>query len=370
MMRTLLLALCCLACNAFAADQNDLDKLRQRIATLQQEFDRAAESKAEAADSLRESERAISDSNRALSRLEQQQREARQILQGLQRRADLARADARQQQARLGNLLYQQYFSSTEQDYLKLLLGSDDPNQLARNLHYLGYIARERGSALRAQQEALAELRQATRDTEAKQNELGELRAAERNELAQLQREQVKHQQALRKISQQLKQQRREIGRLQRNEARLARLLEELSAVMPELAGAAFGRHKGRLSLPVEGKVTNQFGSRRPESTLSWTGWFIRATAKQPVQAIAPGRVVYADWLRGFGNLLIVDHGQGYMSLYGNNQTLYKQVGDTLRTGDLIAAVGNSGGNEDSGLYFELRFKGQPVNPGSWFKHP
>ncbi len=369
-MRTLLLALCCLACNAFAADQNDLDKLRQRIATLQQEFDKAAESKAEAADSLRESERAISDSNRALSRLGQQQREAKQTLQGLQRRADQARADSRQQQVRLGNLLYQQYLSSTEQDYLKLLLGSDDPNQLARNLHYLGYIARERGTALRAQQEALAELRQATRETETKQNELGELRAAERNELAQLQREQVKHQHALRKISQQLKQQRREIGRLQRNEARLARLLEELSAVMPELAGEEFGRHKGRLPLPVEGKVTNQFGSRRPESTLSWTGWFIRATAKQPVQAIAPGRVVYADWLRGFGNLLIVDHGRGYMSLYGNNQTLYKQVGDTLRTGDLIAAVGNSGGNEDSGLYFELRFKGQPVNPGSWIKHP
>lgn len=370
MMRTLLLALCCLACTAFAADQNDLQKLRQRIATLQQEFDRAAESKTEAADSLRESERAISDSNRALSRLELQQREARQTLQRLQRRTEQAHINSRQQQARLGNLLYQQYLSSTEQDYLKLLLGSDDPNQLVRNLHYLGYIARERSSALRAQQDALVELRQATRATEAKQTELGELRAAERSELAQLQRVQLKHQQALRKISQQLKQQRREIGRLHRNEARLKHLLEELSAVMPEMAGGEFGQYRGKLTLPVEGKVSNQFGSRRPESTLSWTGWFIRATPKQPVQVIAPGRVVYADWLRGFGNLLIVDHGKGYMSLYGNNQTLYKQVGDSLHTGDLIAAVGNSGGNEDSGLYFELRFKGQPINPNSWIKHP
>ncbi|MFA5370810.1 MAG: peptidoglycan DD-metalloendopeptidase family protein [Sideroxydans sp.] len=369
-MRILLLAVCCFACNAFASDQTDLEKLRRRIATLQQEFDKAAESKAEVADTLRESERAISDSNRALSRLEQQQREVRQTLQHLQQRADQARANSRQQQARLGSLLYQQYVSSTEQDYLKLLLGSDDPNQLARNLHYLGYVARERSSALRAQQNALTELNQTTRETKAKQAELGELRAAERNELVQLQREQVKHQQTLRKISQRLKQQRREIGRLQRNEARLTHLLEELSAVMPETAGEEFSQYKGKLSLPVDGKVSNRFGSRRPESTLSWTGWFIRATPKQPVQAIAPGLVVYADWLRGFGNLLIIDHGRGYMSLYGNNQTLYKQVGETLRTGDLIAAVGNSGGNEDSGLYFELRFKGQPINPNSWIKHP
>jgi len=369
-MRTLVLVACCLACNVFAADQTDLEKLRQRIAAVQHEFDKAAESKAEAADTLRESERAISNSNRALSHLEQQQQEVRQTLQRLQQRSNQAQTNYRQQQARLGNLLYQQYVSSTEQDYLKLLLGSDDSNQLARNLYYLGYIARERSTALRAQQGTLAELRQATRETEAKQAELGELRAAERRELAQLQREQVKRQNTLSKISQQLKQQRREIGRLQRNEARLSRLLEELSGVMPEMAGEELSQYKGKLPLPVEGRVSNQFGSRRPESTLSWTGWFIRATPKQPVQAIAPGRVVYADWLRGFGNLLIIDHGRGFMSLYGNNQTLYKQVGDALRTGDLIAAVGNSGGNEDSGLYFELRFKGQPINPNSWIKYP
>ena len=370
MLQAGLLVACLLAGNAFAADQKDLDKLRQRIAVLQQEFDKAAESKAEAADALRDSERAISDSNRALSRLGQQQQAVRQTLQRLQRRAVQAQANYRQQQARLGSLLYRQYVSSTDEDYLKLLLGSDDPNQLARNLHYLSYIARERGNALRAQQDALTELTQATRETEAQQAKLGELRAAERVELAQLRREQGKQQQTLRRISQQLKQQRREIGRLQRNESRLSRLLEELSGVMPDISGEKLSQYKGKLPLPVEGKVSNQFGARRPDSTLSWTGWFIRARDKQPVQAIAAGRVVYADWLRGFGNLLIVDHGQGYMSLYGNNQTLYKQVGDALRTGDLIAAVGSSGGNEDSGLYFELRYKGQPINPNRWIKHP
>lgn len=370
MLRAGLLVASLLASNAFAADQTDLDKLRQRIKLLQHEFEKSAESKSEAADALRDSERAISDSHRALARLEQQQQAVGQTLQRLQRRSVEAQANYRQQQARLGSLLYRQYVSGTDEDYLKLLLGSDNPNQLARNLHYLSYIARERGNALRAQQDALTELSQTTRETEAKQAEMSELRAAERRELGQLQREQASHQKTLRRISQQLKQQRREIGRLQRNEARLSRLLEELSGVMPELAGEAFSQNKGRLPLPVEGRVSNQFGVRRPQSTLAWTGWFIRAIPKQPVQAVAAGRVVYADWLRGFGNLLIIDHGQGYMSLYGNNQTLYKQVGDTLRTGDLIAAVGSSGGNEDSGLYFELRYKGQPINPNRWIKHP
>ncbi len=370
MARMLLLIACCLAGNAFAADQADLDKLRQRIALLQREFDQAAESKAEAADALRESERAISDRQRALARLEKQQREGKIALQHLQRRAARAGENSRQQQVRLGSLLYRQYVSSTDEDYLKLLLDSDDPNQLARNMHYLGYIARERGSALRAQQKALAELNAAARETEAKQHELDELRAAERRELAQLRQEQDSRQRTLRKISQQLKQQRREIGRLQKNEARLARLLRELSAVMPEMAGNDFRRRQGKLALPVSGTIANRFGSRRPDSTLAWNGWLIRARAKQPVLAIAPGRVVYADWLRGYGNLLILDHGQGYLSLYGNNQALYKQVGEILRTGDLIASVGNSGGNEDSGLYFELRYKGQPVNPSRWIKQP
>lgn len=370
MKRALLLALCCLAGNACAADQADLEKLRQRISALQRDFDKAAESKSDAADALRDSESAISNSSRALAKLTQRQREAERMLQQLKQRAALTRVAYQEQQSQLADLLMQQYFSSTEADYLKLLLGSNDPNQLARNLHYFGYIARARSNALHRQQAALVELQQATRKTEVQQSELNELRAAEQVELAQLQHEQLKHRQTLRRISQQLKQQRREIGRLQRNEARLARLVLELADSLPALGGESFRHGKGRLPAPVEGKLTNQFGARRPDSTLAWSGWFIRARDKQPVQAIAPGRVVYADWLRGFGNLLIVDHGQGYMSLYGNNQALYKQVGDTLQTGELIAAVGNSGGNEDSGLYFELRYKGQPINPNSWIKHP
>lgn len=114
------------------------------------------------------------------------------------------------------------------------------------------------------------------------------------------------------------------------------------------------------------GTVVNKFGSARSDSAVSWKGLQLRAASGQPVKSVAAGRVVFADWLRGFGNLLIVDHGKGYMSLYGNNETLFKQVGDILHGGDTIAAVGNSGGNEDYGVYFELRHRGEPIDPIKW----
>src|SRR5687768_16216903 len=123
---------------------------------------------------------------------------------------------------------------------------------------------------------------------------------------------------------------------------------------------------KGRLKLPVRGDLSNRFGSPRPGGGVTWKGLFIAARAGEEVRAIAAGRVVFADWLRGFGNLLIIDHGGAYMTLYGNNESLFKQVGDLIHGGEAVAAVGNSGGNADSGLYFELRHQGKPLDPLGW----
>lgn len=112
----------------------------------------------------------------------------------------------------------------------------------------------------------------------------------------------------------------------------------------------------------------NRFGAPREEGGVSWKGLFIRAAEGAAVKAIAAGEVVFSEWLRGFGNLIIVDHGEGYMSLYSNNESLYKQVGDPVQPGDAIAAVGNSGGQSDTGLYFEMRHQSRPINPMHWVK--
>ena len=127
-----------------------------------------------------------------------------------------------------------------------------------------------------------------------------------------------------------------------------------------------FSSLKGKLRLPVRGELVNRFGSNRVDTGLSWKGLFIRAPEGSEVKSVASGLVVFADWMRGFGNLIIVDHGSGFMSLYGNNQTVLKQVGETVSSGEHIAAVGNTGGNESNGLYYELRRQSKPFDPLSW----
>ena len=375
------LLLCLLTNSAFASKQDELDNLRKRITNLQQELEKTSESKSEAADSLRKSERAISNSNRKLAELAQQQVEAENTLGQLQLQGNQLEKAMQGQQTLLGKLLYQQYLGG-RQEYLKMLLNNRDPNQMARDIVYYEYIARSRAAWLHNLRDNLDQLHTVTAQTKQKSDEIASLQAEQSSQRLTLEKEKITHQQVLQKIALQLKQQRNEIGRLQRDENSLAQLVAKLSRILAQpksknlfsnnnlpdnrFDGSPFERLKGKLALPVKGIVSNKFGSTRPDSTVQWKGLFVKASSNQPVKAVAAGRVVFADWLRGFGNLLILDHGKGYMSLYGNNETLFKQVGDVLRGGDTIAAVGNSGGNEESGLYFELRHEGQPMDPMKW----
>jgi len=350
---------------ANANEQEDLDKLRKRIGALQQELERASESKSEAADALRESERAISDSNRKLNDLARRQQETSGELARLQQQSSRLKQDMHGQQAQLAALLYQQYLGG-RQEYLQLLLNNHDPNQAARDLLYYGYIARNQAAWLNTLRSNLAQLNTLTEQARQKSDEITALQQDASAQKKLLEQDRHTRQQVLFKIAARMKQQNREIGHLQHNENRLSQLVEKLARMFAQSSNSPFESLKGRLALPIKGQISNKFGARRPDGTVLWKGWFLRAASGQEVKAVAAGQVVFADWLRGFGNLLIIDHGKGYMSLYGNNETLYKQVGDTLRGGDTIAAVGNSGGNEDSGLYFELRHEGKPIDPAKW----
>lgn len=368
MIRTALLGILLWPLLAAATQQDDLARLRQRIGALQAEFEQANRSRAEAADDLRESERAISTHHRTLSRLAAQQRTARNALHHLQQQEAAVRADIRQQQQLLEHLLRQRYVAG-DSDRLQLLLGGQDANQIARNLKYHEYIAHNRAAAMQSLRDNLARLRRMRDEARDKSAELAALQAEEQQALRQLQQDQRARQRTLQRIAQQLKAQRREISLLQRNEAQLAKLVAGLAHIAPPAGGTPFAALKGRLARPVPGRPVNRYGARRTDNGLRWNGWFLPAPPAQAVRTVAAGRVVFADWLRGYGNLLIVDHGQGYMSLYGNNETLFKQAGEALQAGDTIAAVGNSGGNEDSGLYFELRYEGHPLDPAPWIQH-
>jgi len=368
-------------CCAYADEQQELKNLRDRIVAMQREVDKTSESKSEVADALRESERAISDSNRKLAELAGRQRAADNKLGSLRAQERKLIGNMSGQQALLGKLLHQQYLGG-RQEYLKLLLGDQNPNQVSRNLQYFQYITRNRAIWLTTMRGDLAALKAVSDATREQLAELSLLQREQAEQKTTLQQEQQARQRMLGKISKQLRQQRREFNRLQRDENRLAQLVEKLAEMLAQpksntlspndilpdnrFDGKPFGQLKGKLALPVRGVVANRFNMPRPDSTVLWKGIFLRTSSGQAVKVIAAGQVVFADWLRGFGNLLIVDHGKGYMSLYGNNETLYKQVGDVLHGGDVIAAAGNSGGNEDFGLYFELRYKSKPLDPIKW----
>jgi septal ring factor EnvC (AmiA/AmiB activator) len=379
--RLLFLILCCLIIcgSAYSGQQEALENLRKRIATVQREMEKASESKTEVADALRESERSISDCNRKLSEISLQRNAADHKLDQLQKQQQKLNSDLTKNQLLLGKLLYQQYLAGN-QEYSKLLLNGQNPSQISRNMLYFQFIARSRAAWLTDLRNDLLELNTVSSAAREQLDTLTSLRSEQAAQKKSLEKKQRARKRVLIRISHQLHQQHREISHLQRNEIRLAKLVEKIANMLAQpktlfrsddlpddrFDGNPFDQLKGKLTLPVKGLVTNRFGAVRPDSSVQWKGLFLKSSNGQPVKAIAAGRVVFADWLRGFGNLLIIDHGKGYMSLYGNNETLYKQVGDELRGGDTIATVGNSGGNEDFGLYFELRHESKPLDPMKW----
>ncbi|HEV8646060.1 MAG TPA: peptidoglycan DD-metalloendopeptidase family protein [Burkholderiales bacterium] len=377
----LMFALAAFAAPAQAAPKDDLEELRSRIGALQKQLAESEESKAEAGDALRESERAISETNRKLYQLTDQRRDINAALTKLRARARTVESDIAAEQATLSNLLYRQYVTG-QSDAIKLVLNREDPNEIARQLHYLGYVSRARAELLASLRYNLANLEKLADETRAKSAELRALQNEEASQKRRLERENAERQRIYTQVSSQIAQSRKQLSTLKRDEERLTRLIERLAKevvrkkpgkritnqALPsaDSGSGPFRKLKGKLRLPVLGELMNRFGSQRQDSGLSWKGLFISAKPGREVKAVAGGRVVYADWLRGFGNLMILDHGDGYMSLYGNNEALLRQVGDETRAGDAIAATGNSGGNPESGLYFELRYQGKPFDPLPW----
>lgn len=365
-----------------AADaRKDLHELRGKIEALQKKLQDAEESRTEAADSLKASERAISDANRRLRELASQSNDVNRRLDALRAESHAGEATLQRQQALLARLLYQQYVGG-QNEPLRLLLNREDPNRIARNLHYFGHISRARADLIEELRRNLSQLRALAQEAEHKAMELAAITSEQTAQRERLEQQKSARNKVLARIARDIQKQQREIGTLRRNEHRLTRLIEQLGRIVTRKPSAPrsrnervpdnsvgtgpFERLKGRLRLPVRGELSNRFGSPRSDGGLTWKGLFIAARAGEEVRAIAAGRVVFADWLRGFGNLLIIDHGGAYMSLYGNNETLYKRVGETIQGGDPIAAVGNSGGNANSGLYFELRHEGKPLDPLRW----
>ena len=385
-----------------AASEEDLRQLRSRIERLEKELAQAEESRGEAADALRASEKAVSEANRALFELVQSNRSLEAQLAELGVKGERARKEIASQQALAEKLLRLQYEQGA-QDRLRLILEGKDLATLTRHLAYFGYVQRARAEALAALRRGAEEVAALEAQAKEKRAAIAENQAAQSRESQRLEKERAGRAAALKRLAGQVQKSKREIGRLKRDEERLTRLVEEIARALAareaqkqreaqksrdreagkpaadrrpgtpvdqvadgSLSARAFPTLKGRLKLPVRGELMNRYGGPREEGGVTWRGLFIRATVGELLRAVADGRVVYADWLRGFGNLLILDHGGGYMSLYGYNEGLLRQVGEGVKGGDAVAQVGASGGAGESGLYFELRYDGKPFDPMRW----
>lgn len=385
-LRVALLIVVSVACNpagAQTAEKEELGQLRSQIEALQKDLEKTEGSRSEAADALRKSERAISQTNRRLFEITQDRKKINAELTRLRSESTAIELRAAQERESLARLIQRQYLAG-QPESIRLLLNRRDPEETARQLYYLKYVSRARADLIADLRNSLDELNDLTEQVRNQSRQLSKLEKEESKQKRSLEKQKKARKKVLNKVSDDISRQRKQISKLKRDEKRLGTLIKRLTEEarkrskqarlrnqsLPDksLNSKTFKKLKGRLRLPVIGELTNRYGRPRKDSGLSWKGLFIAAKEGGVVKSIAPGEVIYADWLRGFGNLMIVDHGSGYMSLYGNNEALLKRIGDRLDAGDTIASVGNSGGNAESGLYFELRLNGKPFDPLPWVR--
>jgi murein hydrolase activator len=367
-------------------------EVRSRIKALHKDLAKSEESRADAADELKDTESAISSTGRKLHQLSEKRRAVQAEADDLKLQGQRLDQQTQAQQAQLSRLLYRHSMRG-ENDALQTLLAGRDPNQAALDSHFLKRLSEAKADLIADLRQKAKEKKRLTQAAQEKNAELAAIEDKERQTQNALLDQQKQKQTLLARLAATIKTQRREIGALQRDDKRLTSLITTLgkksrrrtkapptatakttppAAVRnertpdPGQSGGAFATLKGRLHLPVSGRIANRFGKPRPEGGTTWKGLLILAPEGAEVKSVAAGQVVYADWLRGFGNLLVVDHGDGFLSVYGNNQSLLRETGDSVKPGEPVATVGSSGGNPESGLYFELRYQGQAFDPLRW----
>jgi len=374
--------------------QSEQRDLRARLNQLKKRLADSEAAHSEASDSLAESETAISAANRRLRELGQARRQVEAQTSALQERQRFTQSRQGTHEQAVGQMLRTELGLDRRRPWQELLDGTA-PGTAARQRIYVNRVIhaelRQIGD-LRARRDELVELEAQSRERKA---ELASIATEEKASRAQLLHQQTAHKVALERLARDIASQRRSVAALEHDEARLGSLIDQISRLLTEQAKrrvtpghmpapaaeahaqapslAAFSTLRGKLELPVAGELGARFGApRRTEDgqpqvgAPSWKGLFIRAPAGAEVHAVAAGRVVFADWLRGFGNLMILDHGNGLLSVYGNNETLLHGIGETVLAREVIASVGSTGGHRDSGLYFELRYQGKPFDPLAW----
>ena len=350
--------------------QTRLEDVRRRIQALDRRLNQTRMKRDGVATELRDTELAVGRVTAEIAALDRQRTGQRKRVEKLERRRGKILDNMESLRRSLARYVRAAY-ATGRQDQFKLLLNQENPATLSRALTYYAYFNRERAGRIRALATNLQELADIKKSIDRDSTELARLRerkSAARERLADQRR---RRQEVVAKLAELLVDQDARLTRLRQDEQKLEELVtalaKELADIPPaEIRQVPFRELKGTLPWPTVGSIRYRFGTPRAGGDLSWKGVLVTARPGTPVHAVSHGRVAFADWLRGFGLLMIIEHGDGYMSLYGHSESLFKDVGDWVEAGELIGKVGDSGGRETSGLYFEIRHRGKPVNPMRW----
>ncbi len=344
-----------------------LERLQQAIESVSADIARTESKRKTASRELEQFDRQIARQARKLARLQADiDRTTRQLKRLRAQQRDIL-AQTRQHRQQLNRQARAAYLMG-RQHPVKLLLQEEDPSRLGRMLVYYDYFNRHRLERLGALSGQLAKLQQIEQQLERENQRQQQLRQQYTRQQAELDKSRRQRLALIERLDRALEKSQQRLDKLRADHKRLAKLTQAIRQATPA-AGAAqtrFAQLKGKLIWPVDGRIRHRYGSRRPTGSLRWQGLVIEAPSGTPVRAVADGEVVFAKWMRGFGFLIIVDHGGDYLSLYGHNQRLLKKIGDRVRQGDILATVGNSGGQKKPALYFEIRHRGKTINPGKW----
>lgn len=352
------------------SDEEALEQLKKELENLDTRLQAFQKERSQVQADLREQELALSKIHKQIYDTDQEIKKSQVNLSDLQVQATDLEANLRVQEAQLGDELKTMYQTGAEEP-LKMLLNQNNPAEFSRMFNYYEYLLEARAGSIQTYLGTLVTLDETRSEILRHQNQLERLSTELGNQELEQKRGQENRLGLLQEIESRILSAEQLIAEKEEDRARLEQLIAEVEERIANLAPPEsfrpFSELKGSYSWPVIGDFTHRYGSSR-SGNLRWQGVVIKSLAGSPVATIHHGRVVFADYLRGYGLLVIVDHDDGYLSLYGHNQSLFVEPGDWVAPGDQIALVGNSGSITEQGLYFEIRHQGQPQNPTNWAK--
>tara|TARA_B100000795_G_scaffold129255_1_gene96325 strand:- start:1427 stop:2641 length:1215 start_codon:yes stop_codon:yes gene_type:complete len=376
----------CFAENEATKTEKDLLKIQKEINQLDRNIKKNTKTKKNLSSELKQKEKKISKTKKELYKIKKKFKSNKKKIKNLNNQLLKLKKEIQVKKKSLSSRLYQAYTKGNP-GYLQMYLDGINPSQISRESYYIGYYSKQQDIEIKSIKKAYKKIKvtkKLTNKTLKKVASLKKQKEKNKNKLQKQRREKAK---VIKKINKKLVSQKKKKQKLIKNEKKLTTIFKALikkikadttkkrskkikadnkSIPDSKFDGIDFKKLKRKLKLPVKGKIIHKFKSKRKDTGVAWKGLFIKAKEGSEVYAIASGKVVFSDWIKGFGNIIIIDHGKGYMSLYGNNSSLLKESNEIVNGGSVIAIVGNSGGNSTNGLYYELRKNSKPFDPLKW----